>query len=96
MSFEDVDAITESADGACKLPHHLRDLDHLPALLSAHELAALLRIGRSHFYKQAKRGVFDFLKVKPVTGPKCYSGVLVTRYLKGESVYVPTFGRKRA
>jgi hypothetical protein len=88
--------IAESADRVGQLPPHLRDLDHLPAVLSAEELALLLRIGRSHFYKQAKRGVFDFLQVKPITGPKAYSGTLVSRYLKGESVYVPSFGRKHA
>jgi hypothetical protein len=88
--------ITETADPVVRVPHHLRDLDQLPAVLSAEELALLLRIGRSHFYKQAKRGVFDFLQVKPVIGPKSYSGVLVSRWLKGESVYAPSFGRKRA
>lgn len=96
MTLERVKPIAVATDDQGELPHHLRDLDHLPALLSASELAALLRMGLSGFYKAAKRGSFDFLKVKPQIGPKVYSGTLVSRYLKGEAVYVPTFARKRA
>jgi hypothetical protein len=91
-----VESGAERTDGADRLPQHLGDLDQLPALLSAKEMAALFRIGVSHFHKLAKRGAFDKFKVVPAIGPKCYSGVLVARYLKGEAVYTPSFGRKRA
>lgn len=94
--LEHVESVAVGAKEVGELPHHLRDLDNLPALLSAREVAALLRIGARQFYRLAKRDAFKFLKVKPALGPKCYSGTLVSRYLKGESVYVPTFGRKRA
>ena len=57
---------------------------------------AALAIGISAFYKNAKRGKYDFLEPRPTMKPKRYSGVLVARYLKGEPVYVPTFGRRRA
>lgn len=96
MSLKDVESVPVGADDGRELPHHLRDLDHLPALLGPSDIAALWRISARQYYRLAKRGVFDFLKVKPVTGPKCFSGVLVARHLRGESVYVPTFGRKRA
>ncbi len=65
------------------------------ALLGPTELAAILQIKKSRFHVLAKTGAFDHLKVRPTIGPKCYSGVLITRWLQGEPVYEPTFGRKR-
>jgi hypothetical protein len=64
-------------------------------LLGPTELAAILQIKKSRFHVLAKTGAFDHLKVRPAIGPRCYSGVLVTRWLQGEPVYEPTFGRKR-
>jgi hypothetical protein len=64
-------------------------------LLGPTELAAIFRIRHSQFHKLERTGAFDQFKVQPAIGPKCYSGVLVQRYLSGEPVYVPTFGRKR-
>jgi hypothetical protein len=64
------------------------------ALLGPTELAAILQIKKSRFHVLAKTGAFDHLKVRPAIGPKCYSGVLITRWLQGELVYEP-FGRKR-
>jgi hypothetical protein len=66
----------------------------MSSLLSAREFAALLGIGVSAFYKNAKRGLYDDFKVSPVIGPRCYSGVLITRWLAGEPLYVPTFGKR--
>jgi hypothetical protein len=95
-SLQSLDSVAERVEEAREAAHQVRDLDDLPALLGAAELAALLRIGLSRFYRLAKRGHFDFLKVKPQIGPKVYSGLLVARYLRGEAVYQPTFGRKRS
>lgn len=66
------------------------------APLSPPEMAALFREGLSQFYKKAKVGVYDDFKLKTVTGPKCYSGVLVSRHFHGLPLYEPTFGRKHA
>lgn len=82
-------------DDRPELPAHLRDLDHLPRVLGPAEIAALWGISAREFYRRKNRGIFDFLKLHQETGPRCYSGVLVGRYLKGEPVYVPSFGRKR-
>lgn len=65
-------------------------------LLGPAEFAAILRIGRSQFRRREQAGAFEAFKVRIKLGPKQYSGVLVTRYLAGEALYVPTFGRKRA
>lgn len=66
------------------------------ALLGPTELAAILQIKKSRFHVLAKTGAFDHLKVRPAIGPRCYSGVLITRWLEGQPVYEPTFGGKRA
>jgi hypothetical protein len=67
-----------------------------PDLLKAAELMARFGLRRSRFYELARQGAFDALKVKPTFGPRCYSRVLVERYLAGEPVFLPTFGRKRS
>lgn len=64
-------------------------------LLGAGQMAAIFGIGPTQFTKLHNQGAFDLFKVKPAIGRKCFSGVLVTKYLAGESVYLPTFGRKR-
>ena len=64
-------------------------------LLGPTELAAILRLKKSSFHARAKAGDFDHLKTRPAIGTKCYSGVLITRWLQGEPVYEPSFGRKR-
>jgi len=64
------------------------------ALLGPTEFAAILQIKKSRFHVLAKAGAFDQFKVRPALGPKCYSGVLITRWLQGETV-APTFGRSR-
>lgn len=51
---------------------------------------------RSAFYRLNKEGAFDFLKVTPAVGPRCFSGVLIARYLCAEPLFVPSFGRKGA
>ena len=64
-------------------------------LLSAKELAAIFRLKHSRFHHLAKQGLFDQFLAQPAIGNKCYSGVRVYRYLCGDPVYEPTFGRKR-
>jgi hypothetical protein len=82
------------------------DLSHQPTreaidrakageLLSGTELAAIFRIKHAQFHKLSKVGQFDQFLVKPAIGNKCYSGIKVYRYLCGDPVYEPTFGRKR-
>jgi hypothetical protein len=64
-------------------------------LLSGKELGAIFRVKHAQFHNLAKAGAFDPFLVKPVIGTKCYSGIKVYRYLCGDPVYEPTFGRKR-
>lgn len=60
-------------------------------LLTAAEVAAIFHIGPTRFHQ--KRHAFDLFKAKPTIGPRCYSGVLVHRYVSGEPVFEPSFGR---
>jgi len=64
-------------------------------LLGAQELAAIFRVKHARFHQLAKAGAFDAFLVKPAIGNKCYSGIKVYRYLAGDPVYEPSFGRKR-
>jgi hypothetical protein len=63
--------------------------------LSGKELAAIFRIKHAQFHNLMKAGAFDLFLLKPAVGTKCYSGIKVYRYLCGDPVYEPTFGRKR-
>jgi hypothetical protein len=63
-------------------------------LLAPMDIAAIFYIGRSRFGLLNQQGAFDFLKVKPAIGPRCFSGHKVHRYLLGELVEEPIFGRK--
>ena len=65
------------------------------SLLNGRELRAILQIRPSTFFYHQAHGRYDKLKVKLPIGPRCYSGVLVSRLLDGDAVYTPTFGRKR-
>ncbi len=64
-------------------------------LLSGSELAAIFRVKHAQYHNLMKAGAFDQFLVKPAIGNKCYSGIKVYRYLSGDPVYEPTFGRKR-
>jgi hypothetical protein len=65
-------------------------------LLGPRDMAAIFKIKYSRFNALDKQHAWDQFKVRPALGPKQYSGVLVTKYLAGEPLYAPTFGRKRA
>jgi len=64
-------------------------------LLGPTDMMAIWGLRHSRFGLLLAQGAFDAFKVKPAITPKCFSGVLVSRYLRGEAVYEPTFGRKR-
>jgi hypothetical protein len=64
-------------------------------LLADPDLAAVFGFKHAQFYKQKKAGQFDQFLAKPPIGRQRYSGVLLYRYLCGNPVYEPTFGRKR-
>lgn len=68
---------------------------HLPALLSVRELAPLWGVSVSQMHFLNRRCALDAFKVHPAIGPRCFSGVLIGRYLSGEPLVIPTFGRKR-
>lgn len=69
-------------------------------LLTAKDMAAIWRLSISRFSHLNTQHAYDAFKVHPAIGPRCFSGVLVCRYLNGETVTrepVPAllFGRKR-
>ena len=68
----------------------------LPALNGPDIICRLEDFSRSQFHRLDREGAFDFLKVSPAVGPRCFSGVLIARWLCREAVFEPTFGRKRA
>jgi hypothetical protein len=57
-------------------------------------MMAVLGMQKSEFYRLQREGAFERFKVIPSIGRRCYSGALVERWLKGEPLYQPTFGRK--
>lgn len=65
-------------------------------LLGPADLMAIFQISYATFNRRRARGEFKHLMVRPAVGAHCYSGVLVTRYLRGEPVYEPSFGAKRS
>lgn len=64
-------------------------------LLDLNDLAAIFGIGKTCAWQRAKAGEFDAFKAQPAIGFRIYSGVIVTRYLRGEALYEPTYGKKR-
>jgi len=66
----------------------------LPALCGPAEIQKLWHIGKSRFAILNKQGAFDFLKAEHPVGPRCFSGVLIGRYLRKEPLYEPSFGGK--
>ena len=80
------------ADAAC---HAALKKAAAGEVLGPTDIQAIWRIKHSRFNVLDRQGAFDHLKLRPAIGPKCFSGVLVTKYLAGEPVYVPTFGRKK-
>lgn len=70
-------------------------------LLSALDLAAIFRIKPAQCHRLERAGAFEQFKVHPPIGPKRFSGFLVQRYLRGESLvegqFVErSFGRRRS
>lgn len=65
------------------------------ALLTGTQLRAILQLKKSTFFYHQARGHYDKLKVKLPIGVRKYSGVLISRLLDGDAVYLPTFGRKK-
>lgn len=68
---------------------------NLPALLSVRELAPLWGVSISQMHFLNRRCALDIFKVHPAIGPRQFSGVLIGRYLSGEPLVIPSFGRKR-
>lgn len=68
----------------------------LPALNGPSVIQRLFQIHKTRFARLNKEGAFDFLKAVPAVGPKCFSGILIGRYLCKEPLYIPSFGRRRA
>lgn len=73
------------------------DVDHPAALVSAKDLADVWQLSVSQIHRHIKRGDFDFLRPTNgiAVGSKCFSGILLARYLKREPLYEPVFGRRR-
>jgi hypothetical protein len=85
------DPVSEKRDGATEALARAAAGE----LLTSVDLASIFGLGSSRFHQLAKSGAFDLFKANPPIGLRCYSGVLVHRYVSGEPVYEPTFGRKR-
>jgi hypothetical protein len=64
-------------------------------LLTPDEMAAIFRMSRPTFKTHLGAGEFDAFRATPHIGRPLFSGVVVRKYLAGEPLYAPTFGRKR-
>lgn len=67
----------------------------LPALCGPREMQRLWSITASQFHRHNRKGSYDRFKVVPAIGPRCFSGILIGRYLSGEPLHIPVFGRRR-
>ena len=56
-------------------------------LLGPADIQAIFQIRKSRFYQLEAEHAFDQFRVHPPIGPKCFSGRLITRYLKGKPVH---------
>jgi len=63
-------------------------------LLGPADMGAIFRMGNSRFARGQASGEFDRFKVKHPIGKYCFSGTLVYRYIQGELIDTPIFGRK--
>jgi len=64
-------------------------------LLTSEDMCVIWHMSRSTFAAHLARGAFDKFRVVPTIGRPLFSGVLVQKFLNGDPLYVPTFGRKR-
>lgn len=78
-----------------RAPLTLDEAERLPALNGPDVIMRLFQIGQTQFWRMNKQGAYDFLKVKPAVGPKCFSGELIVRYLRADPLYESTFGRRK-
>lgn len=99
MALDPVEPIAEPRDDLRDLPNQPRltveQALHLPALLSIADLSRVWGVGVSRMHKLNHQCALDAFKVHPAIGPRCFSGVLIGRYLSGEPLVIPSFGRKR-
>lgn len=58
-------------------------------LLGPADMQAIWKISPTHFRRLKRLRLFDSFLVHPPIGVKCYSGILVTRYLAGELIDTP-------
>jgi len=63
--------------------------------LDSSELRLILRMSKTTFARHLAAGAFDKFRLAPQIGRPLFSGVLVARYLAGDPLYIPTFGRRR-
>lgn len=66
----------------------------LPALCGPREMQRLWHISASQFHRNNRQGSYDRFKVVPGIGPRQFSGVLLGRWLSGEPLMMPSFGRR--
>src|SRR5262245_14984821 len=76
-------------------PRAVFDVENPPLVLGPADLAAVWGVSMRTIYRLIKAGEFDCLRTTKEIGTKPFSGILLARFLKGEPLYVPTFGRKR-
>lgn len=64
-------------------------------LLGPRDIQAIWQISQPTYSRMCARHEFDRLRTQHPIGNRIYSGVLVARHLDGDTLYEPTFGRKR-
>jgi hypothetical protein len=64
-------------------------------LLGPADIQAIFAIRKSRYYELEAEHAFDQFRVHPPIGPKCFSGSLITEYLKGKPVYSTAAQRSR-
>lgn len=71
------------------------DLDRLPDVLYAADLARIYRVSISRIYALASEGAFTFCEIKPRLGRQAYSRDRIRQHVRGELRGLTTPPKKR-
>lgn len=94
MIEQPLEALAPSPEQPVRPPnaaHRGFDVEHPTPLVGAETIAAIWGVSVSQIYRRIRNGEFDAFKTKPPIGPKCFSGILLAQYLKGEPLFESRF-----
>jgi hypothetical protein len=96
--FESVDpvAVTSHEGSEASDQHGQPDLDRLPDVLYAADLARIYRLSLKRIYALASEGAFTFCEIKPRLGRQAYARERIRQHVRGELRGLTVSPRKRS